>query len=128
MAGLVAFYSTDSFYYLYVSHAPHAEKALSLIKCERGNVSFPVEKEYTLDGLENVYLRLEIKDDRVSFFYSRDGATYHAVGWEQDASILSDEHAVPCGFTGNFVGMACQDLAGTRLHADFDWFEYRELG
>lgn len=128
MAGLVAFYSTDSFYYLYVSHAPHARKCLSLMKCERGSVSFPVEKEYPLDGLADVYLRLEIKDDRVSFFYSRDGETYYAVGWEQDASILSDEHAVPCGFTGNFVGMACQDLAGSRLHADFDWFEYNELG
>jgi xylan 1,4-beta-xylosidase len=22
--------------------------------------------------------------------------------------------------------MACQDMAGTRLHADFDYFEYRE--
>src|SRR5690606_33786423 len=40
MAGLVAFYSTDSFYYLYVSRAEHAKKALSVIKCERGNVSF----------------------------------------------------------------------------------------
>jgi xylan 1,4-beta-xylosidase len=43
------------------------------------------------------------------------------------ASILSDEHAMPIGFTGNFVGMACQDLAGTRKPADFAWFEYREL-
>ncbi|WP_437520556.1 glycoside hydrolase family 43 protein [Sorangium sp. So ce726] len=128
MAGLVAFYSTDSFYYLYVSRAEHAEKALALMKCERGNLTFPVEKEYVLDGVENIFLRLEIKDDRISFFYSRDGVTYHAVGWEHDASILSDEHAVPCGFTGNFVGMACQDLAGTRLHADFDWFDYREIG
>jgi xylan 1,4-beta-xylosidase len=22
--------------------------------------------------------------------------------------------------------MACQDLAGTACHADFDWFDYRE--
>ena len=29
-------------------------------------------------------------------------------------------------FTGAFVGMACQDLAGTARPADFDWFEYRE--
>jgi xylan 1,4-beta-xylosidase len=45
-----------------------------------------------------------------------------------DASILSDEAAAAgtANFTGAFVGMACQDLAGTALHADFDWFEYRE--
>ena len=45
-----------------------------------------------------------------------------------DASILSDEAAAAgtANFTGAFVGMACQDVAGTALHADFDWFEYRE--
>ena len=72
-------------------------------------------------------LRLVIDHARIRFYCSRDGDRWQAVGWEQDASILSDEHALPCGFTGNFVGMACQDLSGQRLHADFDWFEYREL-
>ena len=45
-----------------------------------------------------------------------------------DASILSDEASAPGlpNFTGAFVGMACQDMAGTARHADFDWFEYRE--
>ncbi len=128
MAGLAAFYSTDSFYYLFLSRAPHASKCLGLMRCERGNVTYPVEKEYPVDGWEHVYLRLVIRDDRIAFSYSRDGQAWAAVGWEQDASILSDEHAVPCGFTGNFVGMACQDLTGGRKHADFDWFGYRELG
>nr|WP_281914439.1 hypothetical protein [Massilia varians] len=45
-----------------------------------------------------------------------------------DASILSDEASAPGqpNFTGAFVGMACQDMAGTGLHADVDWFDYRE--
>ena len=44
-----------------------------------------------------------------------------------DASILSDEATAPGlpNFTGAFVGMACQDLAGTARPADFDYFEYR---
>jgi xylan 1,4-beta-xylosidase len=29
-------------------------------------------------------------------------------------------------FTGAFVGMCCQDTAGTRRPADFDYFEYRD--
>ncbi len=127
MAGLVSFYSTDSFYYLYVTCEEHSKKCVSLMRSERGDVSFPVEKEYPVDGLENVYLRLEIKDDRIGFSYSMDGVSFNLVNWEHDASILSDEHAGPIGFTGNFVGMACQDLSGTRLHADFDWFEYKEI-
>jgi hypothetical protein len=45
-----------------------------------------------------------------------------------DASILSDEACAPgtLNFTGAFVGMACQDMAGTAHPADFDFFEYRE--
>ncbi|HVW20598.1 MAG TPA: hypothetical protein VHC86_05240 [Opitutaceae bacterium] len=46
--------------------------------------------------------------------------------WEFDASILSDDAAIPGSpnFTGAFVGMACQDLAGTGHPADFDYFDY----
>lgn len=127
MAGLVAFYSTDNFYYLFLSHRPHSSRCLGLMRCERGHITYPVEKEYPLDAHERVYLKLTIDHERIRFFYSIDGSRWHSVAWEQDASILSDEHAVPCGFTGNFVGMACQDLTGRRHHADFDWFEYREL-
>jgi len=90
------------------------------VRGERGQISYPVEKEYPLDDCERVYLRLVIDHGRIAFSYSRDGEHWHAVGWEQDASILSDEHALPCGFTGNFVGIACQDLSGRRRHADFD--------
>ena len=45
-----------------------------------------------------------------------------------DASILSDEAAAPGtpNFTGAFVGVCCQDLAGTGRPADFDWFDYVE--
>jgi xylan 1,4-beta-xylosidase len=127
LAGLVAFYSTDSFYYLYLTRAPHAKRVLGLMRCELGNISYPVEKEYPVDQGDKVYLKLVIQHDRIRFSYSVDGEKWSAVGWEQDASILSDEHAVPCAFTGNFVGMACQDLTGHRLHADFDWFQYRDL-
>ena len=42
--------------------------------------------------------------------------------------MLSDEATAPGlpNFTGAFVGMACQDLSGAALAADFDYFEYRE--
>ena len=45
-----------------------------------------------------------------------------------DASILSDEATVlgAPNFTGAFVGMAAQDMAGTARHADFDFFRYVE--
>ncbi len=40
-------------------------------------------------------------------------------GFHPDPSICR------VGFTGAFVGMACQDLAGRGGFADFEWFEYR---
>jgi xylan 1,4-beta-xylosidase len=45
-----------------------------------------------------------------------------------DASILSDECLAPgqAHFTGAFVGMACQDFAGTLKYSDFDFFDYRD--
>lgn len=127
LAGLVAFYNTDAFYYLYVTRGEHAKKCLGLMRCEKGNVSFLIEKEYPLDTFKEIYLKLLIKEDKISFYYSDTGKDWFAAGWEQDASILSDENALPCGFTGNFVGMACQDLSGMRKHADFDWFVYQEI-
>ena len=55
LAGLAAFYSTDSFYYLYISRAAHASKCLGLMRCERGVVSFPLEKELPVDGWNRVF-------------------------------------------------------------------------
>jgi beta-xylosidase len=62
------------------------------------------------------------------FAYRLDGQDWQWLPQQFDASILSDE-AGPAGnpnFTGAFVGMCCQDLAGTCRTADFDYFYYRE--
>jgi xylan 1,4-beta-xylosidase len=126
LAGLSAFYSTDSFYYLYVSRAAHAAKCLGLMRCERGALSFPVEKELPVEGWKRVFLGFDMDHERLSFRYSADGKTWARIGWEMDASILSDEHAMPCGFTGAFAALCCQDLSGTGAHADFDFLEYVE--
>lgn len=126
LAGIAAFYNTDSFYYLYVSRAAHAVKCLGMMRCERGALSFPVEKEVPVEGWERIFLGFDLDYEKLSFRYSRDGAAWSRIGWEMDASILSDEHAVPCGFTGAFVALCCQDLSGSGLHADFDFLAYVE--
>lgn len=45
-----------------------------------------------------------------------------------DASILSDEASAPGlpNFTGAFVGVTAQDMAGTAMPADVEWFDHRE--
>jgi xylan 1,4-beta-xylosidase len=127
MAGLTAFYSSASFYYLYLTRGEHSPLVLGLMKCERDTITFPLLKEIPVEQWTRVHLGLEIDGARIRFRYGPDGSQWYAVGFEDDASILSDEHGVPSGFTGAMVGVACQDLSGARRHADFDWFEYREL-
>ncbi|MGA2477280.1 MAG: glycoside hydrolase family 43 protein [Spirochaetia bacterium] len=128
LAGLAAFYSTESFYYLYVSRAAHSSKCLGLMRCERGVVTFLLEKEHPVDGCRRVHLGFDMDYERLSFRYSLDGSRWSRIGGELDSSILSDEHALPCGFTGACVALCCQDLGGGGRHADFDYLSYAETG
>ena len=77
-----------------------------------------------------VHLRVEVDYERLYFAYRVEGvdSDWHWLPQQFDASILSDEATAPGlpNFTGAFVGMACQDMAGTQIPADFDFFEYRE--
>ncbi len=58
-------------------------------------------------------LRVEVDEERMYFGY-RLGAGWQWLPTQFDASILSDEATTPGlpNFTGAFVGMGCQDMAG----------------
>ena len=75
-----------------------------------------------------IELRVEVDYERLLFAYRVGDGAWQWLPQQFDASILSDEASAPGApnFTGAFVGVACQDLAGTATPADFDWFEYRE--
>jgi xylan 1,4-beta-xylosidase len=79
---------------------------------------------------KRVELRVEVDEERLLFAYrvEGEGDAWQWLPEQFDASILSDEATAPGqpNFTGAFVGMCCQDLAGTALPADFDSFEYRD--
>jgi xylan 1,4-beta-xylosidase len=76
-----------------------------------------------------VGLRVEIDDETARFAYWPQGSSDWC--WLPqlfDASILSDEATLPGlpNFTGAFVGMACHDLSGAKMPADFAYFRYCE--
>jgi xylan 1,4-beta-xylosidase len=81
---------------------------------------------------KQVLLRVDIDFERLLFAYRIEGEDkdWRWLPQQFDASILSDEATAPGqpNFTGAFIGMACQDLAGTAQPADFDYFEYEERG
>lgn len=131
MAGLVCYYNSSKFHYFYISHDENLGKHLRVMSCLPDS---PQADTFTpliaISAGKPVHLRVEIDFERLHFAYRVEGADndWCWLAQQFDASILSDE-ATATGlpnFTGAFVGMACQDMAGTLRPADFDFFEYRE--
>jgi xylan 1,4-beta-xylosidase len=128
-AGLVCYYGGAKFHYLYISHDETLGKHLRVMSSLPNHVQIG-----RLHGADRaaarlpVQLRVEVDEERLVFAYRTGGGDWQWLAQQFDASILSDEASAPGqpNFTGAFVGMACQDMAGSTLHADFDYFEYRE--
>jgi xylan 1,4-beta-xylosidase len=133
MAGLVCYYNSTKFHYLYISHDENLGKHLRVMSCLPDSLQADsFTQPIPIPAGEPVRLRVEVDFERLHFGYriGGEGDDWCWLPQTFDASILSDEAAAPgvSSFTGSFVGMACQDLAGTSRPADFDWFEYSERG
>ena len=129
MAGLICYYNSFKFHYLYISEDETAGKhirAMSVLPDQVQSDAFT--PPISVPRGAPVELRVEVDYERLLFGYRIDGGTWKWLPEQFDASILSDEASAPGmpNFTGAFVGMCCQDTSGTRRPADFDYFEYRE--
>ena len=87
--------------------------------------SFPLADALVPLPEGDLHLRAVFDECRLSFSWSTDDKIYHQLGVDLDASILSDDHGDHWGFTGTFIGLACQDLTGQQLPAEFDYLEVR---
>ena len=129
MAGLVCYYGATKFHYLHVTqdeeHGRHLRVMTALPDAVNAN-SFTAPIPIVSD--KPIGLCVEVDRDVLRFAYRVGDEAWRTLPQVFDASILSDEASHPGlpNFTGAFVGMGCQDLSGAGLHADFDWFEYRE--
>ncbi|SHE52200.1 xylan 1,4-beta-xylosidase [Mariniphaga anaerophila] len=133
MAGLVFYYNTMHMHYAHVSYNEETDtKYLQIISADNGAFSEPLESIVEIIG-DRVYLKGNMNREDLQFYYSLDDENWEKLGPVLDASILSDDYVRDNGlhyraaFTGSFVGICCQDLSGRKKHADFDWFEYKEL-
>ena len=130
MAGLVCYYNSAKFHYLYVSHDEAIGRHLRVMSALPDQAqSDAFTPPIAIAGVRRVELRVEVDDERLLFGY-RVGGTGE---WQLAAAAVRREHPVrrshragAPNFTGAFVGMACQDMSGARCPADFDWFEYGE--
>ena len=133
MAGLICYYNSSKFHYLYVSTDDDIGRHIGIMSCEANSslgVVYPIhDKRIELPDKNPVHLRAVINRDKLVFSWSSDGSNWVDVPAVLDASLLSDESgkAENANFTGAFVGVCCNDVTGMRKHADFDYFSYRSL-
>ena len=130
LAGLVCYYNGSKFHYLYISRDATLGKNIRVWSCLPDQMADVFTAPIAIPDGTGVELRVEVDYERLLFAYRVIKGSWQWLPGVFDASILSDEAGPPGNpnFTGAFVGMCCQDLAGTRQPADFDWFEYRERG
>ena len=129
MAGLVCYYNSSKFHYLYLSHDESSGRHLRVMSALPDGVTTDAfTQPIAIEGGGPLHLRVEVDFERLLFAFRRESEDWRWLPQQFDASVLSDEATAPGlpNFTGAFVGVACQDLAGMALHADFDYFEYIE--
>jgi xylan 1,4-beta-xylosidase len=125
-AGLICYYNGTKYHYLFVTRDGDARQlhVMSSSPDEGGSSLIPVTPALPQGAID---LRVDVDLDQLRFAWRLEGdPDWQRVPDVFDASILSDEASFPGlpNFTGAFVGMACQDLAGTATPADFAWFRY----
>ena len=130
-AGLICYYGGNKYHYLYVCRDETAGKHLRVMSAfPDGPAADAFTPPIPLPAGKRVELTAEVDYSRLRFGCRVEGVDreWRWLPEQFDASVLSDEASAPGApnFTGAFVGMACQDLAGAARPADFDWFEYRE--
>lgn len=127
-AGLVAWYNASKFHYLHVSRDEEVGRHIRVMSALPDSPQADAFTAPIAIPEGPIELRVEVDCERLRFAWRVPGYAWNWLPEQFDASILSDEASAPGqpNFTGAFVGMACQDLSGAGLHADFDWFSYRE--
>jgi xylan 1,4-beta-xylosidase len=127
-AGLVLYYNATKFHYLFLTEDDVIGRHLRVMSCltDAGDsFSAPIPLP---PGTSNIELSMDVDYERLILSYRLPAGNWQQIPQVFDASIVSDEAGPPTfpNFTGAFVGVCCQDGAGTSQAADFDYFEYRE--
>lgn len=129
MAGLVCFYDTTNYIYLYISYEEKKGRVINLMINNLNEFSYPIGDGIIIKERVPIYLKVEVNYDAAYFYYTYDDVEWNLVGDYIEYSRLSDEYFKERKierFTGTFVGICCQDFTGNHIEADFDFFEYQE--
>ena len=126
-AGLICYYNSTKFHYLLVTR-DGAARQLQLMTASPDEARLEMRTIVPMLPDGAIELRAEADFDELRFAWRGEGGgAWQCLPDILDLSILSDEASLPGlpNFTGTFVGMACQDMAGTAAPADFAFFRYQ---
>ncbi len=130
-AGLVFYYNTTQFHYLYVAGRDGGGRELRLLSGDNGSYHDPLDAGTELPADGPIELHAEMDGAALQFAYTVAGGAPQPVGPVLDATLLSDDRVIEgkaWGFTGCFVALCAQDSADSGITADFDRFDYRASG
>ena len=124
IAGLLVYYNYDNHYYLKMSRCDEG-----LFVAVTSNVNKDVNDLETVilpEGTKEIYLKAEIRYDKLRFFYGLEAGDFTIIGPVLDMKNISDEHIEGNGFTGSMLGVNCCDCQLDGVYADFSYLKYRE--
>lgn len=130
LAGLVLYYDTMNWAYLYSSKSPETGSPYLQVQISTHGkscyLSLPVEVKPNIP----LGLALDVSGAKGQFNYSTTKGNWHTIGSIFAADKLSDDYVERDGhlaFTGSMVGICCQDMFDHRGVAQFRYFDYCEL-
>lgn len=129
-AGLVNYYNTQNWTALQITWHEEKGRILDLTVCDNFKFEQPLKNKEIIipNNVSYVYLRVDVKTNVYRYSYSFNNIEWSTIPINLYSYKLSDDYIQGSGFfTGAFVGMQCQDISGERLHADFDYFTYKEI-
>lgn len=120
MAGIFLYYDYDNYVYLHVTHDEDLGRVVTLMCAQNKRVWYP-HGFIPIANHAPVRLMISLRRGVASFAYDA-GEGITPLAGSMDVSFLSDEACTEGWFTGTMTGICCQDLTGSRLHADFAHF------
>lgn len=125
MAGLICYYDTRQHFYLRVTHDEKLGKVLGIVLTDDGVYDELADTQIVINDWKQVFLRATVDGVSLQFSASPDGQSWRDIGSVLDFSKLSDDYGSTLRFTGAMIGLCAQDVGGTRVIADFDYFSYQ---
>lgn len=128
-AGIVHYYDTINFLYLFLSWDEDRGRILNVLRNRLREQSYPLEGGINLPPEGKIYLKIEVHMEHSTLSYSLEDTEYIPV-YTDDISYLSDDAYSEIGeyrFTGAHIGLCCQDTTGERTPADFGMFYYEGI-